>query len=107
MHQDNVNLRTTNYSLSGIYSFYLTVVRPELCMAHLFINGPAPRNSFSSLWPGMIGEGGVNEDVCLLGEVLPNFFPVLDLEIFSTILQFSRGLNCIFLNINKIGFSRC
>ena len=86
MHKDNVKLRTTNYSLSGIYSFYLTVVRPELCMAHLFINGPAPRNSFSFSCPifvaGYDWGGGVNEDVCLLGEVLPNFFSVLDLENF-------------------------
>ena len=62
-------------------------------MAHLsIINEPAPHNSFSfsfvqSLWPGIIGEG-VNEEVCLLGEVLPNFFSVLDLENFPLFYGF-------------------
>ena len=42
-----------------------------------------------SLWPGIIWEGGVNEGMCLLGEVLPKFFAVLDLEKIS---RFLRGL---------------
>ena len=53
-----------------------------------------------SLWHGKIGEDEVNKEVCLLVELLPIVFSVLDLDNFSLFEKIfqgftvSKGINC-------------